>query len=571
MTGEKVGGEKDNWREKYFKALDAHEMLEKSLTSQLELLRKALVRVSVAADGQHPSLDELLDQLRKQLRGGLSKAQDLQALEMLLAHLEKATISFERDQERAVVDVQVALSDMASALKTLTLSRSTHKQIGYYLAGLPTESQKIYLYPSLLRQLADLQEQALASLECKPKERFFSRLIGGGEPTHTDLSPSARVHKLPDESPEEPGTSGEYLAAAAPRRAPLMAVAPEVTTKITQVLKTFLVSLENENSIQAKVSVIRAKVEQGLASETLIPTLEVVRDLVMEAYLAANNAFATYLKTMNQELADIYELIGGAVEHSHTERAHTQQLQANLMRDMNSLEIQALEATDLKQLKDQVQLQLGSIRLAIDDHQQKDKTQNYLVEQLVVLSEKIKIMEREAEKNRDTLDVQRYKAMHDSLTDLPNREAYTQRVTEEIQRWRRYQRPLSLAIIDIDHFKKINDVYGHQAGDRAIKAIAQTIQKSLREVDFFCRYGGEEFVALLPETAGASALEALDKIRETISSSSFNYKEHHLSITFSVGLSEFKTGDSLESVFERADQALYTAKASGRNRCELAE
>ncbi len=576
MGGEKTGGESNNWREKYFKALDAHETQAKSLTSQLELLRKALVRVSVAADGQHPMLDELLDQLRKQLRGAFVSAQggarDVQSLEKLLVNLEKVALAFERGRERAVTDVQTALTDIVAALQAFDLSRGTRKKVTHYLADLPVDSQKIYLYPELLRQLAEIQKQALAEIE-QPKTSFLSRFLVDRE-SSSELNSSAVQDEMTiDSLPATPIPSNQALSptVAQSRRISLDEVAPEVAAKITQVLKAFLVSLENEVSIQSKVRVIRAKVEQGLGAETLIPTLEVVRDLVMEAYLAANYAFATYLKTMNQELADIYGLIGGAVEHSHSERANAQELQANMMREMNSLERQALAATDLKQLKSQVQLQLGNIRLAIDDHQQKDQSQNYLVEQLSVLSEKIKAMEQEAEKNRDNLDVQRHKAMHDSLTNLPNREAYTQRATEEVQRWRRYQRPLSLAIIDIDHFKKINDVYGHQAGDRAIKAIGQTIQKNLREVDFFCRYGGEEFVALMPETQGIAALGVFNKIREMIAGSSFNYKEHQLSITFSVGLTEFKNGDTLELVFERADQALYTAKASGRNRCQFSQ
>ena len=244
-------------------------------------------------------------------------------------------------------------------------------------------------------------------------------------------------------------------------------------------------------------------------------------------------------------------------------------MQADVIREMSDLESTAASATDINQLKDTVKSQLGNIRQVIDHYQQTDQAQQFLAEQLQTLGAKIKTMEVEAEKNRTNLETHRQKALHDPLTELPNREAYNERASAEVQRWQRYGRPLTIAIFDIDHFKRINDTYGHQAGDRVIKVIGRSIAKRLREVDFFCRYGGEEFVALMPETDSATALTVLEKVRDAIAHAAFNYKDQPMSITLSVGLTEFKTDDSLESAFERADQALYTAKSNGRNRCQL--
>jgi diguanylate cyclase len=180
-------------------------------------------------------------------------------------------------------------------------------------------------------------------------------------------------------------------------------------------------------------------------------------------------------------------------------------------------------------------------------------------------------MEDEAAKNRTVLEKQRYKALHDPLTELPNREYYNERASYEYQRWQRYGRPLTLAVFDIDHFKKINDGHGHQAGDRVLKVIGRSVAKRLREVDFFCRFGGEEFVALMPETSLADAMPVLDTIRAAIANAAFNYKEQPISITLSIGVTEFKTGDDVESAFVRADEALYAAKSGGRNCVKSAE
>jgi diguanylate cyclase len=410
----------------------------------------------------------------------------------------------------------------------------------------------------------------------QPKTGLLEKLLGG---KGASTNPAAVLDDTADEtvladqplSATEPVSAEVVTSVALSRRAvsSTSELTPEYAKDIARVLNQFLLSLENEVVIKDKVEAIRRNVEQGLAQTALIPTLEAVRDLVMEAYLAANEAFANYLKNVNQELAEIYALLGGAVKHNQDERAASRKLQNDVMREMSDLETDAASATDINQLKDKVKSQIGSIRQVIDQYQHTDHAQDHLAQQLATLGEKIKTMEVEAEKNRTSLEKHRYKALHDPLTELPNREAYNERAKAEVQRWQRYGRPLTIAVFDIDHFKRINDNFGHQAGDRVIKVIGRSIAKRLREVDFFCRYGGEEFVALMPETDAGVALEVLEKVRDAIASAAFNYKEQPMSITVSVGLTEFKTGDDLVTAFERADQALYSAKSSGRNRCQL--
>jgi diguanylate cyclase len=318
--------------------------------------------------------------------------------------------------------------------------------------------------------------------------------------------------------------------------------------------------------INTRVEAIQSRLKRGLSHRDVMAALESVRDLVMEAYLLANKTFAMYLKNVNQELADIYSVVGGAVEH-HVNRIETaQQLQNSMIQQMTDLETEASDATDLKQLKSMVKSQIGNIRQALNHYHQTEMEQQQLSDQLQELAEKIKAMEAEAEKNHTTLEKHRYKSLHDPLTELPNREAYNERIQSEFNRWQRYQHSLSLAVCDLDFFKKINDSFGHQAGDRVLKVISRSIAKRLREVDFFCRYGGEEFVVILPETTLEKATTLLEKIRIAIAGTAFNYKNDPLSITLSIGITQFRQGDSIESAFGRADKALYAAKAEGRNR-----
>lgn len=580
--------DKNNWREKYLDALDAQDKLEKQFAEQQELLRRALVRVSVAADGQDEALDSIMGQLREKLRGGINGGD----IGQLLAHLEQAALAFEDHRNQGAQDIRQALGDTLKPFDQFKLSRSIKKEIHQFLSQLPQRSKKVRLYPALLQQLASIQQQALQEIE-QPQTSLLGKLLSGknsaqknnvkdddenpddnNEKSIENLSTGSSDAQLQhhNTSPIEQKTTSPIVYA--PQNSPTLAISTqhlsgEFSSKITRVLTEFLISLENEVVIKAKVEAIRRQIEKGLSTQALISALETVRDLVMEAYLAANQAFATYLNNVNQELAEIYSLLGGAVQNSADEREASRQLQANMMREMQNLEMNAANATDLNQLKNQVKSQLGNIRQAIDQYQHTDQARHQLAEQLETLGEKIKTMEVEAEKNRTSLEKHRHKALHDPLTELPNREAYNERAKAELQRWQRYGRPLTIAIFDIDHFKKINDTYGHQAGDRVLKVIARSIAKRLREVDFFCRYGGEEFVALLPETNGEAALTVLDKIRNAIANAAFNYKEQPLEITVSIGIATFKENDTLTDAFERADQALYNAKASGRNCARL--
>jgi diguanylate cyclase (GGDEF)-like protein len=157
--------------------------------------------------------------------------------------------------------------------------------------------------------------------------------------------------------------------------------------------------------------------------------------------------------------------------------------------------------------------------------------------------------------------------LKDSLTGAYNRRFLTARLTEEFERRLRYARSLSLMMLDIDHFKAVNDTYGHQCGDAMLKAVCETISVELRKLDMLVRYGGEEFCCLLPETDLPSALSMAERIRKTIASREFVYKDARIRMTVSIGVYELCADiDSPETLLRMADEALYKAKETGRNR-----
>jgi diguanylate cyclase len=129
---------------------------------------------------------------------------------------------------------------------------------------------------------------------------------------------------------------------------------------------------------------------------------------------------------------------------------------------------------------------------------------------------------------------------------------------------------LAVALIDIDNFKKLNDSLGHAAGDRALKALAAAVRERLRPVDHLARFGGEEFVVLLPATPPDEAQAALTRLQRSLSEALFLHENREVFVTFSAGVTAWRSGEPLQSALERADEALYEAKRSGKNRTCIA-
>lgn len=158
----------------------------------------------------------------------------------------------------------------------------------------------------------------------------------------------------------------------------------------------------------------------------------------------------------------------------------------------------------------------------------------------------------------------------DPMTGLLNRGALNKDMQKEVSRALRYKYPVSIFMADIDHFKNVNDLYGHPAGDSIIKITANLIKKGIREADSVYRYGGEEFLALLPHTDSGNAVIFAERIREKIAKYLFVDRKHDISIAISIsaGITELRQHDDAASFIARADKALYLAKQSGRNRVE---
>ncbi|WP_323114988.1 diguanylate cyclase [Pseudomonas guariconensis] len=653
--------EGERWKEKYLKSIEQQEKLERRWEARLDLLRRGLVRSTLAAEGSDKTVDQCMKEMREVIRSDNMDA----GLAGLLPRLEKAVLDSEQRRETRMTQVSEALTSLVEQLQRLPLPGDIArplKKLSKKLDGGVSQSREL---PPLLGELSGLQGRALSVLQRpdeEPRPGFLQRLFGGRE---AELEPAAalaeaspaEVHERPmaepvvsadvdelqpltqaqaepvqvaqqaveasapasdiegpeldaaDEpcaqedtleslplaespeavssSPTEAESADEPVAVAEPepvdtQNAPEEdgpyalpdAVEPPYSTVAAHIEQT-LIGLLDDLSLperhKAQALAMRERVSRGLNWYELIPVLDDLAVLMLAITDSGQHEFEAYLQQLNGRLetfqSHLQEASAGHADNSYAAR----ELDHQLREQVDGLQSSVQGAADVDSLKHILEKRLEGLLSTMDEHQhERDRREQELAGRLQGLADRVANMEQEALGYREHLEEQRQKALLDPLTGLPNRAAWSERVEREVQHWQAHGGHLLMAILDLDHFKRINDNYGHLAGDKVLKIVADQLRKRLRGQDFIARFGGEEFVVLLPQTPPAVGLKLAETLRAAIEACPFHFKGERVVITTSIGLSAFRTGERGDQVLKRADDALYRAKDQGRNRVEQA-
>lgn len=534
---------------------------------QTELLKRGLVRVSIAAAGIDPLLDKRLNELRRALRADAP----VHLLGELLPDLERAVLAADQNRQQRATETTRALQELIEQLqecdppKEVARSlRELDRQLNE-LADLPRQ------LPAWLAELQRLQRQTLQQ-EQPSSGGLWSRLLGRKERAEQAAAPDSEIDAA-DDTP----------LASAPEPAPEATVSMEsvpsgnisgeeqhfsqLAAHIESILLRLLTELQVLESQQNARDQLRDQVSKGLNWYELTAVLDSLCELVLGAQQSRQADFERYLQQLNQRLSqfqgnleDAQSSYSGSLD-AERELAGTIRGQVELIND------NVRAADDLNTLKANVETRLNSLLENIDQARAlRDQRDNEVAERLSTMVERIQVMELEAQTFRRHLEEQRQQAMIDNLTGLANRNGLQRRMDEEFERWQRYGGRLLLVVLDVDHFKSINDRFGHLAGDKVLRLIAQQLSRRLRKTDFIGRFGGEEFVILMPGISPEQGAVALKELREGIAGTPFHFKNEPVPVTISIGFTEFMPNDSLDSTFDRADKAMYQAKEQGRNR-----
>jgi diguanylate cyclase len=287
---------------------------------------------------------------------------------------------------------------------------------------------------------------------------------------------------------------------------------------------------------------------------------------------ARNNGLEEFLKQTMQYLAAIEAPLVNELSFQQQKFMEDRDFQDSIFQYMNVMREECNVSDNIDSLKMAFINRIENITKSIEKKRTHDMLRLKETEETIKeMQKQISEVKREADEVRKKSEEMEVQAYRDALTGLYNRKAYDEKVEEILAHVQRYNIPASLIICDIDFFKKINDTFGHKVGDLALKKLADLFKDRLRKNDFISRYGGEEFAIVLPHTDIKGAIIAGEGIRSYIDNSVFSYKDHKIPVTISVGISSFKQNDAVDTVFERADKALYLAKRSGRNKIKTEE
>lgn len=192
-----------------------------------------------------------------------------------------------------------------------------------------------------------------------------------------------------------------------------------------------------------------------------------------------------------------------------------------------------------------------------------------LLEANVQLRNELQAARTQISQKQQELETYVSEARTDMLTGLRNRRSFNEEINRQFAQRQRQGITFSLMMIDIDHFKNFNDIYGHLAGDLVLRSVAQVLSNTLRDMDIVCRYGGEEFVVICPGSTLAQAAAGAGRVRAAIEAELITFKEEQLRVTISIGVTEVGEAEIAEGLIQRADDALFAAKHAGRNQTHL--
>lgn len=316
------------------------------------------------------------------------------------------------------------------------------------------------------------------------------------------------------------------------------------------------------------------QVNSSLLDADSIDSLQAVADELKNAVTTVLSERNKKVKELSNFLGDVARRLNSLQSHMQDEKSDRKDSSAdrgdlgklvgsNLQELRESVaDAESVEAMQ-KEIDSRIEVIDSSVTSFIETESLRAEKAESSSAELEAQLEKMKL---QANQLRQSLEAARTEAVVDPLTGVSNRRAYDERFEVEYARWKRNHEPLTLAIMDIDKFKSINDTYGHPIGDKVLKVVAGRIQQQVRESDFFGRIGGEEFAFILVNSSLENALEKVELLRQSVAECNFKIKKKKFQVTISIGLATFKGKDTIDTIYTRADQALVQAKQTGRNK-----
>ena len=550
----------NDWKSKYQDALREMEAREADWRQVEDLLRKAISRLSIAGRGLDQRLDRQLREIQE-----LSRDRRDDMLGKALARLSEIIAALDEPRNHARQRLSDPIMIMLELLQGIHFDQEQRVQLREICAELLKsvagghDRDQISLY---VQQLAALINENFDDADESPSVRVVTQLLD-----LLELDPACSLQIREEIAQAQLLSEAELqrLAKLLNRQLAGKADDSSIDEIVTMLLERLPILAGADGSAQA----IQARAREAAGDQNRVETLNQIVNSVADSIQRINREkkeLEDFIVHVTTQLGEITQVIDADHRDYCSDRAEAQSLHDFVQDGMTMIQKDFQSADDLGQLKSSIAENLEQIRVGVDGFVERFNQRHQATEERNLrLTEKLSQMEQETQELQAMLSENREKLLYDALTGVYSRMVYDERIVQELARWHRYQTPFSYAILDIDHFKRVNDNYGHNAGDKALKIIAKTMVQYVRQSDAVFRIGGEEFVLLLTNTAAVDAATMIERLRGAIAESPIHFKGEPVRLTLSAGITEARAGDSSETIYERADTALYQAKHAGRN------
>lgn len=325
-------------------------------------------------------------------------------------------------------------------------------------------------------------------------------------------------------------------------------------------------SYQTRHPDNSELGQLKQKVTQGLSNDELLNVCLMLMRLIVKDSMQEATISGKVIQSLHHSLGSLHKGLTKSIDQAHSAFSCQQDDNKAVRNALVRLENEVAGSDSFSALKTQTQQQLKQVDNALQRREENDRlAQHALTEQLEQLKAQVAELESKTRYYRNRLARQVATSQTDPLTKLPNRQAYNEHLRKLINSSRIAEQPVCLAVVDVDHFKSINDRFGHAAGDKTLQVIGKQLRLALDENDFIARWGGEEFVLILPGLNAKSLKQKLERLRTRLTELPFKFKQDRLTVTASFGGTCFSHGEDPDAVFERADSLLYQAKRAGRN------
>jgi len=507
-------------------AISSRSALEDDLNHQTTLLTQFITKLSQIAKGTDIVLDNKLATLRSML-----------------------------GKSASIVDIETLINETSTLLQKHSLQnekniRQMHDE--FHSAGVAL--QKIHGLPnglrrelrSLIKESSDIKDAITQYVPALNQLISFYQLA---LKTKTDTPASGLLNALhqPSVSPEKSDVSDNH-------------------DEVVKRFSTFLNKLTVSAKYRKQVSQIKSELNQDIPNEKLLNNFLTVFDVISSDLKQERNTAKIFLSTLSDTLSTVQSAVKSTISSNQAGKKKNQELNEQLQQQIGDMAVDLNQASSLVDIKGDISAKLQQIAGTLESKTNFENQQQQLLEkQLSDMKSKVDKLEEQGKSFEKRIQEQQAKSMQDALTKLGNRAAFDDYFAKEIVRYHHKEFELALVVIDLDDFKRINDTYGHTAGDKTLQVIANTLRKHAENEAFCGRYGGEEFVLVFSGFTKEKLMKNLNVLRLKVARLPFKFKNNKVSITLSIGVSHIQADDNVHIAFERADMAMYQAKEKGKN------